>query len=90
MPEFVCTDVCHGGGVTAFHLSVCVCVRVRVGMCEEQFQMVISPLRATQTKKGNTSQRGSRAAQTEMEEQHAGNTKLIVFSLSLPVSYFMF
>lgn len=78
MSVFVCTDASHREVVTAFGVRACVCV----GKCEEQFEMIITPLRATQTKKGNTSEKGSRASQAEIEEQHEGNTKVILFSLT--------
>lgn len=76
MSERVC------GGHCTRPLRECVCVSVFVatdaGRCEEQFQMVTIPLRETETEgeKGKTSQKGSRAAQTEIEEQRAGNAKL--------------
>lgn len=59
-------------------VSVCVCGREDAEKCEEQFQMVTLQVRETETeeKKGKTSQKGSRAAQTEMEEHRAGNAKL--------------
>lgn len=59
--------------------GVCVCVFVaaHARKCEEQFQMVTKRDR-DRGKKGKTSQKGSRAARTEMEAQRAGNANLIL------------
>lgn len=49
-------------------IYVCVCKTAGAGKCEEQFQMVTTPLRATEAEEGKTSQKESRAAQTEIEK----------------------